>query len=121
MVEGSVTDSSIWAPNCHFTAVKLITRAIAELGSFVDDLIEGREDIVSELNLSNGRSTSASCSNGKASDTLLAQGSVEHAISAVLLVEAHSAAEHAAKLDILTENESAIISFHGHVERVHNS
>ena len=116
-----MTDCSIWAPNCHFTAVKLITRAIAELGSFVDDLIEGREDIVSELNLSNGRSTSASCSNGEASDTLLAQRRVEHAISAVLLVEAHSAAEHTAKLDILTENESAIIRFHCHVEGVHNS
>ena len=120
VVESTVADGAVGGPDRQLTAIKLVTRAIAELGGFVDNLIEGWEDIVSELHFSDRCSTSASCADSEAGDALLRQGSVKDAVSAILLIEAHSASEHTAKLDILTKDERAVVLLHGHVERVHD-
>jgi len=42
------------------------------------NLIEGREDVVSELYLGDGRSATSSDTDREASDALLTQGRIEH-------------------------------------------
>jgi hypothetical protein len=120
VVVSSVADGTAWRPNSQFSAVKLIARSISIFSRFVHDLIEGWEDVISELHLSNGGRTCSRHANSEASDTLLGEGRVEDAISAVFLIEVHSAAEHASKLDILAENDGRVVCLERQVERVPN-
>jgi hypothetical protein len=48
MVKRSVTDCSAGRSEGQATAVELISRAKAELGGLVDDLVEGRKDVICE-------------------------------------------------------------------------
>lgn len=53
----------------------------------VDYLIECGEDVVSELDFSYSSDTDAGETNTEGGDTLLAERSVEHTLSAVLLIK----------------------------------
>jgi len=46
VVESTVTHCPTWCTNGQSTAVELIPGAVAELGRFINQLVEGREDIV---------------------------------------------------------------------------
>ena len=66
-----MTDGTVRRPNGKLATIELVTRPVAELGCLVDNLIKGRENVVSELHLSDGGSSSRRSSNCKTSDTLL--------------------------------------------------
>lgn len=121
MIACSVTDGATGRSNSELATVELVTRSVAELGSFIDDLIESGEDVVSKLHLSDGCSTSGSHTNSKASNTLFRQRSVENTISSVLLVQTHSASKDTAKLNILTKNDSLVVTLKCHIQSMSNS
>ena len=73
----------------------------------IDDLIEGGEDIVAELDLSDGGISSHCQSYRESDDSLLRKRGVEYSIYSVALAETGGAAKHAAKFDIFTEDFSA--------------
>ena len=101
--------------------VELIAGAVPELGSLVDNLVKGREDVISELHLGDCCCTGSSGTNSETSDTLLGQGSAEDTIGTVLLIKAHCATENSTELDILSEDQSTVVSFHGQVKGVSDS
>lgn len=82
--------------------------AVAELACFVDYLIEGRKDIIGELNLDYGFHALGSSANCSSNYSLLGERCVEHPLVAKLLLQTRSAPEHAAKGHILAETEYAI-------------
>ena len=104
MIQSTVTDSSVRRADSKLSTVKLIARAIPELCSLIYYLVEGWENVVCKLHLSNRCSACASCADSETSDALLRKGRVENAIRAIFLVKAHSAAENAAKLDVFAKN-----------------
>ena len=68
-----MTNSTAWHANDHITAVVASgTLSIAELGSFVDELVKSRVDIVGKLYLSYGLHSLSSTANGKSDDSLFA-------------------------------------------------
>ncbi len=66
--------------------IKLVAAAISELGRFVDDLIERREDIVGKLDFRYRRHTVGSQAVGKAGNPLLGEWSIEAALTAKLFL-----------------------------------
>jgi len=100
-----MADSSVGRADSQRAAVELVARAISKLCSFVHQLIEGWEDVVSKLHLGDGSRASRGVPDSKASDTLLTKRSVEYSVGSVLLVEVHRAPEHSSKLNILSEQD----------------
>lgn len=115
-----MANGSVRRANSELTTVELVAGTVPVLGSLVDNLVESREDVVSELHLSNRGSSRGRGTNCKSSDTLFGERSVEDSISAVFLVQAHGAAEDSTELDIFAEDKSAVVCFHCDVERLHN-
>lgn len=115
-----MTDGPIGTPNGQLSTVELISGSISEFGCLIYDLVESGENVVSKLHLGNGRSSRSCSANRKSSDSLLWQGRVENAISSILLVKTHRAAENASKFDILTKKKRTFVCFHGNVERLNN-
>jgi hypothetical protein len=77
--------SSTGHPNHHPTKVGArSTLAIPELGGFIDDLIEGRKDVIGELDFHHGLCAFSSHPDGGADDALLRNGRVEDSIRAKL-------------------------------------
>jgi hypothetical protein len=66
-------------------------------------LIERREYVVGELDLGDGRHTHVREADAEADDPLLAQRRIEHAILPEALLQSDRAAEHAAELHVLAE------------------
>lgn len=71
MVVATMTHSTIRRTEREFAAVKLSSRAIAELGGFIHNLVKGREDVVRELDLCDRRASRGSVADCKSSDTLI--------------------------------------------------
>jgi hypothetical protein len=118
VVVSAVTYSTAGGSNCELSALKLITGSVSELSGFINDLIESREDIISELHLSDGGCASASSTDREASDTLLRQGSVENSIGSIFLIQSHGASENTTKFDIFAKYNSRVILFQGQVQSV---
>jgi hypothetical protein len=59
-----------------------LTLTIPELGGFIDDLIEGRKDVIGELDLNHGFRTFCSHPDGGSNDTLLGDGRIEDSVRA---------------------------------------
>ena len=84
--------------------MEITSRSVTILGSLVDDLIEGGENVVTKLNFSYAGVASDSCPDGEAKDSLFGEGGIEHSVCAVALIEAHGATEDSSELYILPEN-----------------
>ena len=52
VIESTVNASTIGRSDSQTTTAELVATTIAKLGRFINDLIKGRKDIVSKLNLS---------------------------------------------------------------------
>lgn len=66
-----MANSSPSCTNSETSTVKLIARSVPVLGGLVDDLIEGRKNIVSKLDFSNGSMTYCGNSYCESCDALL--------------------------------------------------
>lgn len=108
MIEGSVSDCSPGGSNGQRTTLKLTTGPIAILGSFVDDLIKGGENIVGKLNFCDGGMSSDCSSDGESDDALLGERSVKDSIYSILLDESGGAPEDSSELDVFSENFGAV-------------
>lgn len=71
MVEASVTNRTIGSPDSKLSAIVFIARPISELGSFINDLVKGRKDVVSKLHFSNTSCSRCSKTNSKSCYSLL--------------------------------------------------
>ena len=107
MVERSVSDCSPGRSEGQRPAVELSSRSVPILGSFVDNLVESWEDVVSELDFCYGGVAGYCQADGKTGDALFGEGSVEHAIHSVFFDEAGCAPEHSSEFDVLSEYFSA--------------
>lgn len=90
--------------------------AVAVLGGLVDDLVEGGEHVVCELDLGHGLHALCGGADGEAYEPLLAEGRVEDALCAKVGGEVHGAAEDAAELDVLAEHEDALVGLQSMAE-----
>lgn len=116
----TVTDCAVGRSENELAAIKFVTRTISVLGSLVDNLIESRENVISELHLSDGSCAGGCEADSKTTDTLLGERSVENSVSAVFLVETHRAAEDTSKLDVLTEYHCVVIGLKSNVQGIAN-
>lgn len=103
MITGTMTNSGARRPNNKVSTVKFVSRPVSILGSFIDKLIEGRENVVGKLHLSNDIGSAGGHSDGKSSDTLFAKRSIENSVCAVLLVQSHCASEHSSELHVFSK------------------
>jgi hypothetical protein len=77
------------------------------LSRFVYDLVKGREDIISKLNLCN-RTHALQCSAyGEADNALLAEWRIEHPLRSKFSRQIHGAAEYTAESDIFAKEQCA--------------
>ena len=81
-------------------------------------LVEGREDVVSKLNLCNGVGSSHGETDGEASYPLLTEGGVEDSLLAVLLCQTDRATEHSTKGHVLSKYTGGVIGGQGDVQTV---
>ena len=115
MVMSTMTDGTVWRTDGKFAAVELVSGPVSKLGSLINNLIEGRENVIRKLHLSDGGCTRGSCTDSETGDTLLREGSVEYAIGSILGVEVHGAPENATKFDIFAEAHGGVILGEGNV------
>lgn len=87
MVKRTVADSTPSCSDCKGSAFKLTTRTISILCGFIDNLIEGWEDIVTKLYLCDSGMSGNSQPNSKSDNTLLGKRSIEDPIDSVALAE----------------------------------
>jgi len=92
--------------------------AIAQLGGLVDELVEGRVDVVGELDLGDGLHALGGGADGEADDALLRQRRVEDALRPELGRQIHRGAEDAAEGDVFAEKEHALVGAEGRAEGV---
>lgn len=71
VIQRTMTYSTPSRPESQLADLELTSRAISVLGSLVDNLVESRENVISELDLSNGRMPHRSDTNRKPCNTLL--------------------------------------------------
>ena len=116
-----MTDSTVWRANCQSSTIKLIPGAISKLGSFVHNLIKGRENIISELHLRDSSGSRRRCTDSKSSDTLLRQRRVEDAIRSILFIEAHCTAKNSTELHIFAKDHRTVIFLERNVQCVSDS
>lgn len=105
-------------PDGEFSALKHATASVAVLGRLVDDLVEGWEHVVSELQLCDGRGAGDGGADSETGDTLLTQRRVEDAVGAELVLEAERAAEHTAEGNVLAEDDGRVVLVQGRVQRL---
>src|SRR5690606_28758030 len=86
---------------------------IPVLGELVHDLVVRRPDEVRELDLRDGDEAVHGHPHGRADDTALAQGRIDHARVAELVEQTRGHAEHAADLpDVFTQQDYALVPTH---------
>ncbi|MNY35608.1 hypothetical protein D3C86_1700280 [compost metagenome] len=91
----------------------LPARAVAELRHLVDDLVDGREDVVHELDLGDRAQAVEGHADGGADDAGLGEGGVDDPVLAELLLQADGGAEDAAELaHVLAHDDHPIILAH---------
>jgi len=91
---------------------------IPQLGRLVDQLIEGRVDVVGKLDLGNGLHALGRAADGEADDALLRQRRVEDALRPELRGQVHGSPEDAAERDVFAEEKHALVPAEGGVEGV---
>jgi hypothetical protein len=67
-------------------------------------LIEGREDIVAELNFCDCGMASNCQADGEAQNSLLGKWSIEYSVDSIAFAKSMSAAENASEFDIFSKN-----------------
>src|SRR5690606_34094557 len=83
------------------------------------DLVVRRPDEVRELDLRDGDEAVHGHPHGRADDTALAQGRIDHARVAELVEQTRGHAEHAADLpDVFTQQDYALVPTHRNPQRV---
>mmetsp|Transcript_126980 Transcript_126980/g.270734 ORF Transcript_126980/g.270734 Transcript_126980/m.270734 type:complete len:257 (+) Transcript_126980:803-1573(+) len=102
VVHAPVADSRTRRPDGYISATAT-SIAVPVLGNLVHNLIEGGEDVVSELHLRNSRVASDGKTHSKACDRLLRNRRVKNSMSPMLLPQAHGASEDAAEGHILAK------------------
>ena len=104
MVKTAMTDTSAWhADNKTATMATRSSFSIAELRGFVDKLGEGREDIVSKLDLGYRFHSFGRTAYRKANNTLLGQGSVEDSTRAEFVCKTFGAPENTTERYVFAE------------------
>ena len=95
---------------------ELAGRAVAHARGLRDDLVEGRIDVVGELDLDTGAQAIGAHADGGGDDAALADRRIEAARQAVFLLQALGGAEDAAEIaDILAEDEHVGVARQHHV------
>lgn len=82
---------------------------ISKLGSFIDQLVKCRIDVVCKLNLGDGLHSLGCTSDCESYDPLLGQWCIEHSVRTKLICEAHRAPEDTSKGDIFAEEQDAFV------------
>src|SRR5579863_174968 len=97
---------------------ELAGAAIAQARELTHHLVEGRIDVIRELDLGDRLQPVDAHADGSGDDAALRDRSVEHAMLAILSLEAVRYPEHAAEIpDILPQNDDARIALEHDVHR----
>ena len=92
--------------------------AIAQPRQLAHDLIEPRIDVVGELDFRHGLEAVGSHTDGRADDAAFGNRRIQHALIAVLALQAFGGAEHPAEeADVLAEDDHARVAFQHNVHR----
>jgi hypothetical protein len=102
-----MSDSSPCRSDCEGATVELTSWSESELGSLVNDLVEGRIDVVAELDLGDGGVADCCDADREADDALFWERGVEDTVNTVFLGETARATEDSSEFDILAEEFSA--------------
>ena len=87
-------------PRCPFP--------IAKLGSLIDDLIEGRVDVIGKLDLGDWFHTLRGRTNGESHNALFSQRGVEDSLRPELGLQVHRTTENSSKGDIFTKQDDLL-------------
>ena len=97
----------------------LAARTVAELGELIHDLIEGRVDVVAELDLGNGAETVKRHADRGPNDARFGERRVDAAIGPELFLKPDRGPEDAAETpDVLAENDHPLVATHLEPKRV---
>jgi len=107
----AVPDSTTGSADRQPPTVEEPAAAVPHLGGLVDDLVKGREDVVGELHLRDGRGARSSGADPEADDALFGQRGVEDAARAEARGQARGAAEDSPKGDVFAKDQSAVSFF----------
>ena len=99
----AVSNSSARSPDGQTADIPVVSTTVSELGGFVHNLIEGREDVVGKLDLCNGGVANRCKADRKPGNSLFTERSVEDSVIAVLLVQVLGTTENSAKFDIFSK------------------
>ena len=103
VIQSAVSNRSAWSTEHNSSTVEQVARPVAVLGSFVHDLIEGWEDVVGKLDLSDAPVPHSGVPNRKSGNALLTQRGVEDTVVAELFSQAVTASEDSTERNILAE------------------
>mmetsp|Transcript_27928 Transcript_27928/g.59489 ORF Transcript_27928/g.59489 Transcript_27928/m.59489 type:complete len:236 (-) Transcript_27928:25-732(-) len=92
VIHAAVANSLAGSSN-HDVATATANVSVPVLGNFVDDLVKGREDVISKLHLSDCRIACSGEAHSHAGNGLLAEWCVQHTVLAELVTQAHRASE----------------------------
>lgn len=112
MPKPPVTNRATGSPYSKASAVPVGAASISELGCLVDQLVEGRENVVVELDLSYGIVTLGGKTYSESGDSLLAQRGVEDSVVSVFFVKVLSAAENTSKLNVFPKDVGVLVLGH---------
>ncbi len=122
MIEPAINTATIGRADGETTAVKFITTAIAILGSFINNLIKGRENIIGKLDFGDGYRTLCGQTNGKTNNTLFGDRGVKATLVTVFFLQITGRSKHATKLTyIFTQTNHSLIRSHGYIQPTVNS
>lgn len=103
MIKSTMTNSTPCSSKCKTCTIKLSSWSKSILSSLIDNLIESRENIITELYLSNCSMSYNSKSNSKTCNALFWKWCVKYSIYSILFEKSTSTTENTSKFNILTE------------------
>mmetsp|Transcript_19937 Transcript_19937/g.39144 ORF Transcript_19937/g.39144 Transcript_19937/m.39144 type:complete len:357 (+) Transcript_19937:122-1192(+) len=120
VVVATMADCTIWSTDGETTTVELVARTVTHLGSFINKLVKGWKDVISELNFGDCGPPRGSVANTETCNTLLTERGIEDAVFAELVTQAHAAAEDTTKGHILTKENRLVVCLEGNAHSIVN-
>ncbi len=74
MIQGTVSNSSVWSSNRQATNVKLVSSSITIFGCLIHNLVESWENVVCKLDFRNGSASNRGKSDPKTDNALFWKG-----------------------------------------------
>merc|ERR1712072_455459 len=111
MIMSTMSHRAVRGSDRKASHVEFVPGAVPELRSLVDNLVESRENIVRELDLSDGGRPDGGHADGEPDDALLTERGVEDSVLSKLLLKVHGGTEDTAETYVLSEDACVVVCF----------